>query len=246
MKHSSIYHCVSPGYSHRQARSLLLATALILTLGVTYSAFGQAASQDPANANLSDPERQRETLDWLDKYLTDTDLMRPEDVAKIRTAVTQMSPSQLDRWLTQTRQLREYVEIPAWQETKKWLRGFLKVQAMYSDQEVQEFREKLFNADADQMLAILQRIQAKHESMVWMHQASNTSRQMAVEARNATVARQDAANTATQTTARRDVPLYGNAGGSSGGGKPDSGYRIPGPLVDSMSMARWTAWTGAW
>jgi hypothetical protein len=227
-------------------RTILLATVWTLALGATCSAYGQAASQDPAGANLSDPDRQRETLDWLDKYLTDTDLMHPDEVAKIRTAIAQMSPSQLDRWLVQTKQLREYVESPAWQETKKWLRGFLKVQAMYSDQELQEFREKLFNADAEQMLAILQRIQAKHESMVWMHQASNKSREMGVQSRNATVARQDATNNAARTAATRDVPLFGNAGGSSGGGKPDSGYRIPGPLVNSRMMAQWTAWSGAW
>ena len=83
-----------------------------------------------------------------------------------------MSPSQLERWSVQTRQLREYVESPQWQTTKKWLHSFLKVQAIYSDKELQEFRQKLFDADADQLLVMLQQIQAKHESMVWMQQAS--------------------------------------------------------------------------
>ena len=189
MKHLLIRHGVPADDFRWLSRSLLLTSVWVLSLGATCAAYGQAPGPGLADANLSDAERQRETLDWLDKYLTDSDLMLPGTVAKIRATVEQMSPSQLERWSVQTRQLREYVESPQWQTTKKWLHSFLKVQAIYSDKELQEFRQKLFDADADQLLAMLQQIQAKHESMVWMQQASQQSRQMDVQARNATVAR---------------------------------------------------------
>jgi hypothetical protein len=218
---------------------------LVLSLGTSCDAYGQAAGQDATDANLSAAERQPETLDWLDKYLADSDLMLPGTVAKIRATVEQMSPSQLERWSVQTRQLREYVESPQWQTTKKWLHSFLKVQAIYSDKELQEFRQKLFDADANQLLAMLQQIQAKHESMVWMQQASQQSRQMGMQARNTTVARQDAANKA-QARAPSPVPLFGNAGGAGTVRKRDSGYRVPGPLVDSRSVAAWEVWRAAW
>jgi hypothetical protein len=159
-----------------------------------------------------------------------------------------MTPSQLDRWLAQTRQLREYVSSPQWQETRAWLRGFLKVQAIYSDQEIQEFRQKLFDADPDELLAMLQKIQAKHESMVWMHQASQQSRQMAVDARASQVARQDAVNNAARQAAAsaRQAPLFGSTGGASGGRPRDSGYRVPAPLINSRTVAQWTAFMGVW
>ena len=196
---------------------------------------------------MSDADRQRETLDWLDKYMTDSELMTPGAIGKIRSAVERMTPSQLERWLLQTKQLREFVESPPWQDTKKWLRGYLKVQAVYSDKELQEYRQKLFDADPDQLLAMLQQIRAKHESMVWMHQSSQATRQMDLQARDRSVARQDAANSAARTAASREMPLFGSAGNAGGTNrKPDSGYRVPGPLIDSRAVAQWTVWRGVW
>jgi hypothetical protein len=248
MKHLFIRHRVPVGDCGRRSRSILLTSAWIwvLSLGALCAAYGQATGQNLPDANLGDVEHRQETLDWLDKYLTDSDLMLPGAAAKIRAAVAQMSPSQVERWSVQTKQLREYVESPQWQVTKRWLHGFLKVQAIYSDKELQDFRQKLFDADADQLLAMLQQIQAKHESMVWMHQASGKTRQMDVQGRNTAVARQDAANNAARATAPREMPLFGNAGGAGSSRKPDSGYRVPGPLVDSRSVAAWEVWRSAW
>ena len=52
---------------------------------------------------------------------------------------------------------------------------FLRVQAIYSDAEIEQLRDEVYAADADQMLAILKRIQAKHEALVWMHGARSTA-----------------------------------------------------------------------
>ncbi len=214
---------------------------LVLGLGMA------VATANFACAQTAEDER-AETLAWLDQYLSQSDLLDPKTLVQIRAAVKQMTPSQLDRWLAQTRQLREYVSSPQWQETRAWLQGFLKVQAIYSDQEIQEFRQKLFNANPDELLAMLQKIQAKHESMVWMHQASQQSRQMAVSARERQIARQDAANNAAQqaAAAARQTPLFGSTGGAAGGRPRDSGYQIPGPLINSRMMAQWTAFMGVW
>jgi hypothetical protein len=243
MIHLFIRHRI--GNCDRRSRSMCLLSTWLLSLCVTYAAYGQATGQDPADANVSSAQLRQQTLDWFDKYLADSDLSQPGTADKIRAAVEQMSPSQLERWLEQTQQLREYVESPQWQNTKKWLHSFLKVQAIYSDKELQEFRQKLFNADADQMLAMLQQIQAKHESIEWMHASSEKSRQMDLQARNASVARQDAANKARPSSAGA-VPLFGNAGGAGKARKPDSGYRVPGPLVDSRTVAAWEVWRNAW
>jgi hypothetical protein len=216
--------------------------------GMVTTAWGQQPAVDLADEKVSDDERLRETLDWLDKYMSDSQLAPPGAFEKVRAVVAQLTPSQLEQWLIQTRRLRQYIESPEWQETRQWLRGYLKVQAVYSEQEIQSFRQRLFNADPDELLAMLQQIQAKHESMVWMHQASTQSRSMDVQARNARVARQDAANAAAmQAAAQRSAPLFGNAmNAGAAARKPDSGYRVPGPLIDSMTVARWTAFAGAW
>jgi hypothetical protein len=244
MRNASLRHRASAKTICLLSAPILLATTLAWS--PVGSAYGQAPTQDLADANLSDPDRQRETLDWLDTYMTGSDLMSRDDVAKIRAAVVQMSPSQLERWLKQTRDLRAYVESPQWQDTKKWLNGFLKVQAIYSDKEIQEFRQQLFDADPEQMLAMLQRIQAKHESMVWMHQAAGKSRETDLQARNAMVARQDAANNAARTAAATQSALFGNVGNFARSSKPDSGYSIPGALINSRTMAQWTVFQGMW
>jgi hypothetical protein len=245
MENLFIQHGIGTGKCDRRSRSILLMSTGVLALCVTCAAYGQASGQDLADANLSVAERQQQTLDWLNKYLADSDLAQPGTIDQIRAAIEKMSPSQLERWLAQTKQLREYVESPQWQSTKKWLHSFLKVQAIYSDKELQEFRQKLFNADADEMLALLQQIQARHESMVSMHELAAKTRQMDLQARNASVARQDAANKARPSTGGA-VPLFGNAGGAGTGRKPDSGYRVPGPLIDSRTVAAWEVWRNAW
>jgi hypothetical protein len=212
------------------------------------TAWGQQSTVDLADEKVSDNERLRETLDWLDKYMVDSDLASPGSIEKVRATVAQLTPSQLEQWLIQTRRLRQYIESPEWQETRKWLRGYLKVQAVYSKEEIQAFRQRLFNADPDELLAMLQQIQAKHESMVWMHQASTQARSMDLKARNQRVARQDSINAnAAQVAAQRSAPLFGNAMNAGGAGrKQDSGYRVPGPLIDSRSVASWAAFAGAW
>ncbi|NLX57090.1 MAG: hypothetical protein GXY58_18430 [Planctomycetaceae bacterium] len=242
MRQFSIQPVPVHGRGSLHACILLLASLLTLPLSAPGTAAGQPSGQEAAGAT----ERQREVMAWFDKYLTDTDLMLPGTADKLRSAVAQMSPSQLDRWLTQTNQLRVYVESLEWQATKKWLHGFLKVQAIYSEKELQEFRQKLFEADADQLLTMLQQIQAKHESIVWMHQAAGKMRQADLQGRNTAVARRADAGSAARTAARRDVPLFGNASQGRSVRKPDSGYRVPRPLINSRTVAAWEVWRNAW
>ena len=113
---------------------------------------------------------------------------------KIRAGVAQMSPSQLEQWLAQTKDLRAYVESEKWQDTKTWLRGYLRVQAVYSDAEIQRLRNDLINADAAQMLALLKAHSSQTRLIsVDAGRGLEKSRQIAVLHRDATVAAQELA-----------------------------------------------------
>ncbi len=169
-------HCLLAGVSGRLPLWMRLSATLLLVVLAAPRVYGQVAGRDLTEMNLSDAERRESTLLWLNTFLTESDLLRQEDVDKIRQAVAQMSPSQLQRWLEQTKQLRTYVESEKWQQTKRWLREFMRVQAIYSEGEIQKLRDDIVRADADQMLAILKRIQAKYDSLVWMQQASERNR----------------------------------------------------------------------
>ncbi len=245
--HSPINLLESTRCHFRIIRGILIATSVLLVFHTsmfhTSVAHAQISSKDLTDPSLTSDERKEATLLWLDKYLTDSELMRKEDMAKIREAVAKMSPSQLENWLQQTAQLGEYVESPQWQETKQWLKGFLRVQAIYSDKEIAQLRKDILYADADQMLAIMKRIQAKHDSLVWMHQASEQTRATEVKQRNASVAQQAAAASKSRSSSTASVPLFG--AGAAKGQKPSKGYRPPGPLINSRDVARATVWREA-
>ena len=219
---------------------LVLCVAVVAAIAATPAAGGQGVGAGP---NLSIQERRDLTLRWLDQYLTESDLLRKEDMNRIKVAVEQLTPSQLELWLGQTKDLRDFVESPKWQDTKVWLREFMRVQKMYSDAEIAKLRTELINADAAQMLAILKRIQSKHDSMVWMHQASDKSRQLSMRTREENIAAQEAAAAAARATT--PVPSQPTVA-QSGGTRNRSGYQAPSGLITSRQVARVEVWAQAW
>jgi hypothetical protein len=200
--------------------------------------FGQLGDADLTDAELRDT-----TLLWLDQFLTETQLLRQEDLAKIRAGVEQMSPSQLRQWLEQTKQLREYVESERWQQTKVWLREFLRVQAIYSEEEIQGLRDEIVQADANQILAILKRIQSRHDALVWMRQAKERNREVEVMERDAYMAQQAVAADSARG-APSPAPLYGAGSGTAQ--KPSKGYGVPYRMIDSRTMSRAAVWAELW
>jgi hypothetical protein len=218
-----------------------------LVIGLVLSFSSTARAQLVDDPSLTIQERRDQTLRWLDQYLTESALLRKTDMDKFRAAVQQMSPTQLEQWLAQTKDLREYVASDKWQETKTWLRGFLRVQAMYTDAEIQKLRDDLVDADAPQMLAILKRIQAKHDQLVWMHQASEKSRQIAVLQRDESVTAQEDANAAARARAEANSSVAGTVqSGGAAGVRNKSGYQVPSALINSRDMARASVWAEVW
>jgi hypothetical protein len=221
-----------------------LLTGLWLTLPTC--AVAQIPRTRPDDANLTDEQRRDLTLRWLDRFLTESDLLKKEDFLKIRQAVEQMPSSQLQQWLEQTKTLREYVESDRWQTTKRWLREFLRVQNMYSESEMQQLRNEILNANAAQMLVIMKRIQDRYDRLVWMHQAAKKSREIAVRERDLSIAEQQAAAAVARAASAQSQPPVVDAGG----GKDTRGYSVPRSLITSRETARvsvwWEMWGGAW
>ncbi|MCU0959051.1 MAG: hypothetical protein MUF48_03005 [Pirellulaceae bacterium] len=240
--HTSPCH-VRPAPPRRIGASVLVWATLVLGGWGLPSAFAQLAD-DPS---LTLSERRELTLQWLDRYLTESDLLRPTDMAKIREAVLQMAPSQLEQWLAETKDLRAYVESEKWQATRRWLREFLRVQAMYSDAEIQQLRDQIVRADAAQMLAILKRIQSKHDSLMWMHDAAEKSRQIAVMSRDENHALQQAQAAAMRESRRTDTQLFGSSSaGADNAARNRQGFQPFGALVNSRELAVMSTWREAW
>jgi hypothetical protein len=215
---------------------LALVPALLCCVSV---AAVPAHAQTPRNSQPSQQDLRREALDWLDQYLTNQVLLKREDMTKIRQTVSQMSPSQLEDWLTKTQELRAYLESDAWQDTNNWLREFLRVQAIYSDEEIEELKEKIAAADPAELLEILEDIQRKHSSLRSMHRASDQNRSASLKARDATIKQQQAAAKAARKSSGGSRPLFGNSqGGAANKYTASKGYRPPRPLITSRQVAR--------
>lgn len=69
-----------------------------------------------------------------------------------------MSLTKLNIWLDEAQVLQDVLDGPEWQETRKWLQGFLKVQAIYSDEEITEFRANAAQSSLEELISILEEI----------------------------------------------------------------------------------------
>ena len=139
-----------------------------------------------AESGMADHTQQQRTaaVEWLQSYVGDELLLKPEDLAALIDNVGQMSDAEFQTWYQQTRPLREVLQSPEWQETRAWLREFLAVQAIYSEEQIDEFRSKAAEMSPREMLEAVRRIQRRHRSMVSMHASSQRSREMNLSMQN--------------------------------------------------------------
>jgi hypothetical protein len=113
--------------------------------------------------DVSAEESRDEVLAWLEQYLTQQVLFNKEDLDAVRAKVAQMTPSQLQKWLDTTKQIRATLASDEWQQTRAWLKEYA-VEMYYSDKEIQKFRDDAGKMSPDQLQQLLERIQRKHES----------------------------------------------------------------------------------
>ena len=96
--------------------------------------------------------------------------------------------------MRETRRLRTILQSPEWQDTRRWMREFLAVQAIYSEEELAEFRLDVEQMTPAEMIDVIERIRRKHESLIWTRQASERNRQASLGLRNNLVQQQRSAN----------------------------------------------------
>ena len=96
------------------------------------------------------------------------------------------------------------------------------------------------------LLVILKRIQAKHDSLVWMHQATERSRQLALaQWGNENAAAEEAARANQRAVVAAPAPPQ--PGKAQKGGKANiTGYVVPGGLITIGELAGVSVWRDAW
>ncbi len=169
-------------------------------------------------AVADDTQQQRTAVvEWLESYVGDEILLKPEDLAAKIDTIRQMSDVEFQTWYRETRPLRQVLQSPEWQDTREWLREFLAVQAIYSDEQIEQFRSNAAKMSPREMLEAVRLIQRRHRSMVSMNASSQRSRQMSLSMQN-------------DRTLLRNRPVGQVAGGRSEGLGSYHGNASPGPV----------------
>lgn len=155
-------------------------------LGCAFMAtFAVADETDAVNV-----QQRRQALNWLDLHVGDQQLLKPEDFKTLFNKVGGMSDAEVEEWIAETRQLRQALQSQAWRETRAWLREFLAVQAIYSDEEIDGFKTQAAKMSPTELLDSMRLIRRKHQSLVTLHAASERARRMSLGLRNDLIRRQ--------------------------------------------------------
>ncbi len=238
----------------RATSAVLLLLSAMLAVGslgawvrcvAAWQVAGGGVSADKAKP-ASPEETRDELLGWLDEYLLRQVLFEKEDLLTLRSKIEKMSTPELARWLEETRQIRQELDSPEWRATEDWMREFLRVQAIYSDEEVAEFRAKAAKMSPGELHELLETIRQKHRSLRGTHQASEQRRSAQLSSRNAFLKQQEQARkSAARRTARSSNPLFGNTQASAHR-RAQTPTRYSRPLITSNEVARQAVRRSIW
>ena len=71
-----------------------------------------------------------------------------EDIERLRKEIKAKSPEEALEWWNKSAKIRATLESDEWGDTRKWLKEFLKVQAIYTDEQIDEVSTKVVGAVA--------------------------------------------------------------------------------------------------
>ena len=219
-------------------RFVLLAGLVVAFSGLSLNAMADDPKPKDDAAITKD-----DVLAWIDEYRKEQVLFHDEDIARLRKELADDTPEEAAKWWAKSADVRAALKSPEWQETRTWLKEFLKVQAIYSDKDLAAFREEAKEAAKEsprKFIEMLQDVEAKRRRFASNAAQSNRLRQAKLGLNEAY--RQEAHNSRQvqrQTAAGTSLPQRVTA--------PERRqYQRPRALVDSLDVARWEVMRNFW
>jgi hypothetical protein len=126
---------------------------------VTEEVFLTKPSNGASPVAAVEDEKRSQLLLWLNEYAKNQVLFHHDDIAGLRTSLETMPADQLSRWAADSEQLRARLFDSSWLATQQWLRDFLAVQAIYTDDDVTAFRRGLASLRPSQLLRVMDHFQ---------------------------------------------------------------------------------------
>ena len=205
-----------------------------------------SAQSVPAANDSNDGGAKAQALKWIDRFATAQVLFSSGDVERLREKVAKMTETEAAAWWDKSATHRELFDGADWQETRRWLREFIRVQAIYSDEQVAYFQSEAF-AKAEQssrsLKEVMDEITAERKKLAAGSRSSEQMRQQQLEYRQAYRQEQVAAREAAmKASAKRSAsrPQSQKPVVQRGERK-----RTP-PLVSSLDVARWSTMRNLW
>ena len=213
--------------------AVVCGTCLLLLAGTC------PAQQPPAaRADEAAPDARGQALGWLDQLSIEQVLFNPEDVQAWRDAVEQMSEVDAQAWWQQHAAHRQLLDSPEWHQTRQWWRDFLKVQAIYSDEEIRARREQAFqaaNQSARALSEVMQELADERAALATGSRRSADTRRLLIDLNTEFKQQQQQQRALTLQT--RPTPVV-TSGPPVMVREPIAPYRRP--LITSMDAARWS------
>jgi hypothetical protein len=189
---------------------------------------------------------QAAALRWIDKFSKNQVLFSPEDVARLRKKVAEYNPEEAAAWLERTQEVRDALDNIEWKETNLWLSEFLRVQAIYSDEQLAEFRaeaKQTAQESPEKFQELLAEIEQARRKLARGARTDADKRRQQLDLVDAYRQEQVAAREAARkSAAERPAPSTANPAPAP---RPKE-YREVRPLIESMDAARWTIMQSFW
>lgn len=218
----------------------MMSVALVLSIGVwmSPSTVAQEADADAADAKVT-------ALKWIDSYREAQVLFHKEDMDRLHKKLATATPEQAAGWLKETKDIRNALDSQEWQETRVWLKEFLKVQAIYTKEQIEHFREEAKEAakkSPEKFKELLMDVENKRAKLISGAATSARLRQQKLAVAEAYRKEEAAARDAARIAAAKQAEV--RSAPQSVQKRPER--QRPPQLIDSLDVARWSVMRGFW
>jgi hypothetical protein len=207
-----------------------------------------ARGDDPASPPASEvtlENAKAKVLQWVDEHRRDQVLFHDDDIVRLRERLSQDTPEAALQWWHKTANLRKALDSPEWKETSQWLGEFLRVQAIFTDQEVDEFRREAKDAAQQgtdqQFMEMLAKVEAYRASLV-----RGAASDRALRAHKLEIVEAFKKEPAAQRAETAKAAAFGTTSPRQPPPTPRPPRAPSAPLINSLDVARWSVMRNFW
>lgn len=104
---------------------------------------------------LTDEAVRGVALRWAEDYAARQALFDPADVNQLRQRLSTLPVGTVQRWLQSSQELRDRLDEEDWRTTQRWLNQFLAAQAIYTEQQLSQFRQRLADRTPTELMVVM-------------------------------------------------------------------------------------------